>query len=101
MKAKMKNKIKVDKVKTSTIHGSNSQARSQKSGIQMSSLKPKIVCYTICVKKKALTTRQTFFVKHIAAGNDATQATVLAGYSKESTRFTASKLLTNDNIFNI
>lgn len=48
--------------------------------------------------KKDLTTRQKSFVKHIASGNNATKSAELAGYSKKSARFTASKLLTNDNI---
>lgn len=48
--------------------------------------------------KKNLTTRQKSFVKHIASGNNATKSAELAGYSKKSARFTASKLLTNDNI---
>ena len=48
--------------------------------------------------KKNLNTRQKSFVKHIASGNNATKAAELAGYSKKSARFTASKLLTNDNI---
>ncbi len=52
--------------------------------------------YTICMKN--LNTRQKSFVKHIASGNNATQAAILSGYSKKSARFTASKLLTNGNI---
>lgn len=52
--------------------------------------------YTICMKK--LNTRQKSFVKHIAIGKNATQSAILAGYSKRSARFTASKLLTNTNI---
>ena len=48
--------------------------------------------------KKDLTTRQKSFVKHIASGNNATKSAELAGYSKKSARFKASKLLTNDNI---
>ena|SRR3989344_6013430 len=53
--------------------------------------------YTICMKKN-LNTRQNSFVKHIASGKNATQSAILAGYSKRSARFTASKLLTNANI---
>jgi phage terminase small subunit len=45
-----------------------------------------------------LTPRQELFAKQITAGNSATKAAVLAGYSKKSARFTASKLLTNTNI---
>jgi hypothetical protein len=45
-----------------------------------------------------LTSRQNNFVKHVAAGKNATQSAILAGYSKKSARFTASKLLTNANI---
>jgi hypothetical protein len=48
--------------------------------------------------ENGLTSRQNNFVKHIAAGNNATKSAVLAGYSKKSARFTASKLLTNSNI---
>ncbi len=48
--------------------------------------------------KKGLTSRQNTFAKHVASGNSATQSAVLAGYSKKSARFTASKLLTNTNI---
>lgn len=48
--------------------------------------------------KKNLNTRQNSFVKHIASGKNATQSAILAGYSKKSARFTASKLLTNANI---
>lgn len=48
--------------------------------------------------ENGLTSRQNSFVKHIAAGNNATQSAILAGYSKKSARFTASKLLTNTNI---
>src|SRR4030067_2282497 len=55
-------------------------------------------CYTISSMKNILTSRQNNFVKHIAAGNNATQSVILAGYSKKSARFTASKLLTNNNI---
>ncbi len=45
-----------------------------------------------------LNARQNTFVKQVAAGNSATRAAVLSGYSKKSARFTASKLLTNSNI---
>lgn len=48
--------------------------------------------------KKGLTSRQNTFAKHVASGNNATQSAILAGYSKKSARFTASKLLTNTNI---
>lgn len=53
--------------------------------------------YTIRMKKN-LNTRQNSFVKHIASGRNATQSAILAGYSKRSARFTASKLLTNANV---
>src|SRR3989344_9584803 len=48
--------------------------------------------------KNGLTSRQNSFVKHVTAGNNATKSAILAGYSKRSSRFTASKLLTNHNI---
>ncbi|GEM_PF-4600702 len=48
--------------------------------------------------KNGLTSRQNSFVKHVTAGNNATKSAILAGYSKRSARFTASKLLTNHNI---
>jgi hypothetical protein len=48
--------------------------------------------------KNGLTSRQNTFAKHVASGNSATQSAILAGYSKKSARFTASKLLTNTNI---
>lgn len=48
--------------------------------------------------KNGLTSRQNSFLKHVAAGNSGAKSAILAGYSKRSARFTASKLLTNHNV---
>lgn len=48
--------------------------------------------------KKKLTTKQTLFANHYVLGKSGKDAAILAGYSEKSARFTASHLLTNDNI---